>query len=160
MERNDKTHFGAPLPFIFSSRQGLVARTRRPKIHSHPRSSTVHMMKSALLVALFAVLAISVAANYSFSGNVTVSDPDGTLTFRTTAMNKLLTKKVVAFSSVAIEVSRNQSGTEINVDTLGGFISYTSVPGALLSYFTGSLNLNPDSFDASTGTSSHLSYSI
>ena len=111
-------------------------------------------MKSALLVALFAVLAVSAFAasgSYQFSGNATVSDPDGTLSFRSTSMGQILGKKV-GFSSVAIDISRNDSGTEINVDTLGGFVSYNSVPGALLSYFSGSLTLDPNSFDVSTGT--------
>lgn len=112
------------------------------------------MMKSALLVALFAVLAVSALASssYQFSGNATVSDPDGTLTFRSTSMGRVGLRKLVGFSSVAIDVIRNGSDTQVQVDTLGGFVSYTQVPGALLSYFTGSLTLDPNSFDVTTGT--------
>lgn len=116
-------------------------------------------MKSALLVAILAAVLLVVApaaraADYSFNGNVTVSDPDGTLKFRFTTT--VARPQAAAFLSLLAQVNHNDDGTEVKVDTLAGWVAWKRFPAGLLSYFDASLDLqSPGDFQAEACTYSH-----
>lgn len=112
-------------------------------------------MKTALLVALVVVSCVAssaLASQYSFSGNASVSDPDGTLSFRQTQFLNFELLKFAAYQSINVQLTHQGDETDLTLDTLAGFVSYNKIPGGLLSYFSGTLDLNPDSFAANTCT--------
>lgn len=99
-----------------------------------------------LVVALLAVLSASaLAQEYKFDGNASIADPDGTLTFRDTVMAVDTVNKWAGFRSVRVSVSAG----DLEVDTLGGFISYRTIPFGILLYWGSDVTWTPSTFTSS-----------
>jgi len=83
-----------------------------------------------VLVILGMLCSSALARRFHLDGNVTVSDPDGTLNYRRTWMFHNALFKVAGFKSLAL----NLDDDSLEIDTLAGFVSYQNVPLALLAY--------------------------
>lgn len=122
-------------------------------IHYSLQSSTLNMRllrNSTLLIALLHVLLASCALSqdYTFNGNTTVADPDGTLGYRETLLVTFLGGTTAGFRSV----SYHRSEKVAEADTIGGVISWDRVPTAFLSYFALNATWEENSFNVSGGT--------
>lgn len=82
------------------------------------------------LVILGMLCSAAYARRFHLDGNVTVSDPDNTMNFRSTWMFHNSLFKIAGFKSLAID----RDDDSLEIDTLAGFISYQNVPVALLAY--------------------------
>lgn len=121
----------------------LFDHGHRPLSHSFSDFQLAQMKATLLVVALLAVLsASSLAQDYHFDGNSSISDPDGTLTFRSTYMAVNNVDKWAGFRSVRVSVS---SG-DLEIDTLGGFVSYKSIPFGILLYWGSDVTWTPSTF--------------
>lgn len=122
----------------------MLALTSPPN-HSFLHYPLVQMKAIIFVVALLAVLSASaLAQDYGFDGNSSIPDPDGTLSFRDTVMVVNDVDKYAGFRSVRVSVSLG----DVEVDTLGGFVSYKAIPFGILLYWGSDVNWTPSTFTA------------
>jgi hypothetical protein len=87
---------------------------------------------------------------YSFDGNITAPDPDGSISFRHTIVIMDNARKFAGFRSISADVDVNAG--QVDVDTLGGFVSWQSVPFALLAYWDIDASWTVNTFSVDAGT--------
>jgi len=121
--------------------------------HSFSHTPLVKMKVTLLVVAILAFMSASALAqqDYQYDGNATIPDPDGTLTYRSTYLVVNTTERWAGFRSVRAVVS----GGDSEIDTLGGFISYKTIPIAALLYWGGDKVWDATSFSSIDCTSFH-----
>ena len=105
-------------------------------------------MKCIAVFALLGMLCIAASAQeYQFEGNVSIPDPDGALSFRKTWMVHNSIQKWVGFRSINFHLDNDS----LDIDTLGGFISYDSIPFAIMGYYELDADWDEDSFNVDSG---------
>jgi hypothetical protein len=102
-------------------------------------------------LSLALVVALAYADDFELVGNATtISDPDGVLNYRFVSTNMSMVERSMWFRSLRSEAPPEATYPEI--DTLGGFVSFKSLPMAFFGYWNFNASFNPPEIKLSLRT--------